>query len=189
MNYSDFTPEQMINHIAKIGAQAGILAYKEQEKITAKEIKNRKLRNTRLLLGKYRMISEHIDNATFKKSQIEDAQVIDWVNEMYDPNNKADQIVESIMNSAVKTKIILQHINKMIDIYRFVCEKDGATKMLRRYDAFYGRYIADKRMKFETLAEKWNVDVRTIQNDIKEAVNDFSSLLFGVDWINGIDQL
>lgn len=187
MNYSDFTPEQLIKHAAKIGAQAGIFAYKEQEKITAKEIKNRKLRNTRLLLGKYRMLSEHIDNATFKKSQIEDAQAIDWLNEMYDPNNKADQIVDSIMNSALKTKIIVQHIDKMIDIYRIVCERDGAVKMQRRYDAFYGRYIAEKRLRYETLAEKWNVDVRTIQNDIKEAVNDFSSLLFGVDWINKVE--
>lgn len=184
MNYSDITLEQMISLAAQAGAQAGIMAYKEELKISVKENNNRKLRNTRLLLGKYRLFKEHIDNATYKKSQIEEASAVNWFNEMYDPSNKADQIVSSIMNSAVKTRIMVQHISKMVDIYKVICERNGAAKMLRRYSAFYGRYISPKRIKYETVAEEWGVDVRTVQNDLKEAVQDFSSLLFGVDWLS-----
>ena len=38
----------------------------------------------------------------------------------------------------------------------------------------------------EEIADKWAVDVRTIQSDIKEAVKDFSHLLFGIDWLNSL---
>lgn len=186
MNYSDISQHQkaIIDFAARIGAQAGIDAYKAEQAATEKARHNRKLHNTRLLLGKYRMLKEHIENATFKKSQLSSASAVDWINEMYDPNNKADQIVESIMSSAVKTKIMVEHINKMIDIYTVICKKDNSHKMMRRLDVLNGRYISEQRVTFESIAEKWNVDVRTIQNDIKEAVEDVSSLLFGVEWLN-----
>lgn len=186
MKHSEMSPEQikMINLAAKIGAQAGIMAYKEELAQSSKDKQSRKLHNTKLLLSKYRMFREHIDNAAFKRTQIAEASAIKWLNEMYDPNNKADQVVESIMNSAVKTRIMVEHINKMVNIYNIMCENDGAPKMLRRYSAFYGRYISDKRVRYEIVAEEWNVDVRTIQADLKEAVKDFSALLFGVDWLS-----
>ena len=88
------------------------------------------------------------------------------------------------MNSVIKTKIMVAHINKMLKIYEIYCSLDKSQKMKRRFEAFNGRYISKNRVRYETVAERWNVDVRTIQNDVNEAVNDFSSLLFGIDWIS-----
>lgn len=183
MNYTEIELK-LIRLAADVGAKAAILTMAEKEKIDKKFRKDRKLHNTRMLLDKYRMFNEHIENATYKREQIESASAINWLNEMYDPNNKADQIVASIMNSAVKTKIMVSHINKMLRIYEIYCNLDNSSKMKRRFEAFNGRYISKKRVRYETVAEKWNVDVRTIQNDVNEAINDFSSLLFGIDWIS-----
>lgn len=190
MNYSGITQQQreIIDYAAHIGAQAGIAAYKEEQRYEQQEKQNRKLHNTRLLLSKYRMLKTHIENATFKKSQLTSASAIEWINEMYDPQNKADQIVESIMNSAVKTKIMFEHINKMLDIYTMICQKGSTPKLMRRLEVLNGRYISENQVSFEAISEKWNVDVRTIQNDMKEAIEDFSLLLFGIDWINRIEK-
>lgn len=184
MNYSGDNFESLVKMIATVASQAALMTVEKKNEQERKERQKVKLRNTRLLLEKYRMFNEHIDNATFKVEQIKSAEAINWLNEMYDPNNKADQIVESIKNSAVKTRIIVAHINKMIKIYESYCKSDDSPKMKRRFEALYGRYISEKRVRYEKVAEKWNVDVRTIQADVNEAINEFSGLLFGVDWLD-----
>lgn len=182
-----FTDEEMsifLQKVSETAAKATLQALEDKKKADVKAVSDRKLHNTRMLLNKYRLLNEHIDNATFKKSQIETAEAIDWINEMYDPNNKADAIVESIKNSALKTRIMVAHIQKMLRIYEIYCQSDKSPKMMRKYEAFYGRYISEKRVRYEKVAENWNVDVRTIQTDVKEAVKEFSSLLFGLDWMD-----
>lgn len=182
-----FTDEEMsifLQKVSETAAKATLQALEDKKKADVKAVLDRKLHNTRMLLNKYRLLNEHIDNATFKKAQIDTAEAIDWINEMYDPKNKADAIVASIKNSALKTRIMVAHINKMLRIYEIYCRADNSPKMLRRYQAFYGRYIADDRVRYETVAEEWGVDVRTIQSDVKDAVKDFSSLLFGIDWLS-----
>lgn len=193
MNYSEAELKVVIKIAAEIGAKSALLAIQEREKAIQKVRKDRKLHNTRMLLEKYRIFNEHIDNATYKKAQIDTASAVEWLNNvylpMYDPNNKADQIVESIRNSALKTKILVEHINKMVKVYEIYCSLDESPKLLRRYEAFYGRYISQERLSYETVAEKWNVDVRTIQRDVNDAISDFSSLLFGIDFISKSERI
>lgn len=188
MSYSETDIKSMIELAARVGAESALLTVEEKGKIDSKTRHNRKLKNTRLLLDKYRMFNEHIDNATYKVDQIKSAEAVDWINEMYDPRNRADQVVESIKNSAIKTRIMVAHINKMIKIYEIYCNVDDLPKMKRRFQAFYGRYISEKRVRYEKVAEEWNVDVRTIQMDVNEAVNEFSALLFGVDWVSKYEK-
>ena len=76
----------------------------------------------------------------------------------------------------------------MLHIYEIYCNDNDSEQMKRRYDALYGKYIANERVSYEDMAEKWNVDVRTIQRDIKIAENDFSVLLFGIDWLHRHDD-
>ena len=173
----------LIRIAATAGAQAALRTVEEKEELERKNRYDRKLHNTRLLLKNYRLFNEHINNATYKKEQITSAEALDWANELFDPKNKADQIVIAIKNSAVKTRIMVEHINKMVEIYDIHCHmQDKSPKMARRYEAFHGRYIAEERVTYEQVAEKWHVDVRTIQKDIKQAIIDFSGLLFGIEW-------
>lgn len=178
--------EILIKKAAETAAKVALKTYEDKQRAEMKAINDRKLHNTKMLLNNYRLLSKHIDNATYKREQIDTAEAINWINEMYDPNNKADAIVNSIKNSALKTKIMVAHINKMLKIYELYCHSENSPKMLRRYEVLEGRYIADARVRYEEIAEKWTVDVRTIQSDVKEAVKDFSQLLFGIDWLNSL---
>ncbi len=187
MNYQELV-EEISKAAAKIATETTIGIMEEQRQANANAIKDRRIHNTRLLLSKYRLFNEHISSSTFKESQINLAMAIDFSQEMYDPNNRADQIVEGILNSTKKTKIILSHINSMLRIYEIFCNENDSEQMKRRYDALYGKYIADERATYEDMAEKWNVDVRTIRRDIHAAENDFSVLLFGIDWLHKYDS-
>lgn len=178
--------EIFINKVAEAAAKVALQTYEDKQKAEMKAISDRRLHNTKMLLSNYRLLSEHIDNATYKREQIDTAEAINWINEMYDPNNQADVIVNSIKNSALKTRIMVAHINKMLKIYELYCNSDKSPKMKRRFEVLNGRYIAEKRVRYEEIADKWAVDVRTIQSDIKEAVKDFSHLLFGIDWLNSL---
>lgn len=178
--------EILIKKAAETAAKVALKTYEDKQKADIKALNDRKLHNTKMLLSNYRLLSEHVDNATYKREQIDTAEAINWINEMYDPNNKADVIVNSIKNSAIKTRIMVAHINKMLKIYKLYCNSDNSPKMLRRFEVLSGRYISTQRVKYEDIAEKWGVDVRTIQSDIKDAILDFSQLLFGIDWLNNL---
>ena len=187
MNYQELV-EELTKAAAQIAADITIKTIEEQRQADAKAIKDRRIHNTKLLLRKYRLFNEHIGSATFKESQINLAMAIDFSQEMYDPGNRADQVVNGILNSTKKTKIILSHINSMLRVYEIYCNDSNSDQMLRRYDSLFGKYIADERVSYEDLAEKWNVDIRTIRRDIHAAENDFSVLLFGVDWLHRYDD-
>ena len=187
MNYQELV-EELTKAAAQIAADITIKTIEEQRQADAKAIKDRRIHNTKLLLRKYRLFNEHIGSATFKESQINLAMAIDFSQEMYDPGNRADQVVNGILNSTKKTKIILSHINSMLHIYEIYCNENDSEQMKRRYDALYGKYIAEERASYEEMAEKWNVDVRTIRRAIHAAENDFSVLLFGIDWLHKYDD-
>ena len=192
MNYQELV-EELSKVAAQIATTTTLKTIEEQRQADAKAIKDRRIHNTKLLLRKYRLFNEHIGSSTFKESQINLAMAIDFSQEMYDPSNRADQVVNGILNSTKKTKIILSHINSMLHIYEIYCNDNDSEQMKRRYDALYGKYIANERVSYEDMAEKWNVDVRTIQRrtiqrDIKIAENDFSVLLFGIDWLHRHDD-
>lgn len=110
---------------------------------------------------------------------------MNWYRAMYDPDNRSDQIVASIKNSAIKSRIMVEHIKNTVKVYDEYCnETIGSEPLIRRYEVLYQTYISPKPMTNEELAEKWYADVRTIQRDLKEAVQDISSLIFGMDWLN-----
>ena len=187
MNYQELV-EELAKAAAQIATETTLKTIEEQRQADAKAIKDRRIHNTKLLLRKYRLFNEHIGSSTFKESQINIAMAIDFSQQMYDPGNRADQVVNGILNSTKKTKIILSHINSMLHIYELYCNEYDSEQMKRRYDALYGKYIAEERTSYEEMAEKWNVDVRTIQRDIKIAESDFSVLLFGIDWLHRHDD-
>lgn len=180
---SDMEISKIIELAASAGAKAALMAQEEKRKLDLEEWQDKKLRNTKLLLKNFRKLNLHINNAKFKKSQIDKTDADEYLFElmMYDPRNQRDAIVESIRQSVAKTEVIVSHILKMLKIYEIYCYQDGTDKYMRRYDALYGKYISPKEIKYDEIAEKYYVDIRTIQSDINEAIKEFSSLLFGFD--------
>ena len=93
---------------------------------------------------------------------------------------KGKVIVESIKTSAKRTAIMVQHIDKMLDVYRIYCSK-LSEKDKRRYKIIKALYISKTPMTIAEISKKFSVSKVTVYEDIKIAKERLSSLFFGID--------
>ena len=179
----NLTQEEIIRQAAKAGAEAALATLEKERQKESRNRRDKRLKNTKLLLSNYRNFKEYSINAIYAAEQAED--IIDLLDLMWDPNNRSEQIVESIKKSAVRTKIIMTHIEGMLNTYRDICEKSKNPTDMRKYEVLYDRYISDEQYTINEIAEKHNIEPRTVYLDIDAAVNVMAVLIFGVDCIFG----
>lgn len=176
---SDILHEEIIKLAAKEGSKAGVEAYKKEQKKAHEKLSDRRLRNVKLLLQNYKDLKQHSENAVYTAEQAEDA--IDILDMMWDPNNRSDAVVESIKASLLKTKIIMGHIDSMIDIYRDMVYRSNNEVEIRRFNILYDRYIKEGETKVASLCDKYHIDKRTVYYDTDIAAERLATLIFGID--------
>lgn len=167
---------------AEVGAAAAIKAIeREQDKFRKRKL-DRKLHNTKLLLKNYRTLQAHYKHAVYDVDSAEEndadfAEILARMNSgIYDDN----MYIESIKQSCVRTKIIMTHVNSMLDIYEAACNKSGKTESARRWRVLRDLYLKPEAMTAEEIAKKENIGERTVYKDIDVCVNDLSTLFFGI---------
>lgn len=182
-NLITLTPTQLkeiYEEAAVIGAKEALKTFEQERKKEYSHRTDRRLRNTKLLLRNYHMLKGHAENSVFGRTQMEES-AIDILESMMSVYNDA-VIIESIKRSATRTAIIVSHIEVMIGLYRSYCEHTSSREIdLRRYNVVWDMYIADKTLSAKEIAEKQNISIRNVYEDIKVATERLSALLFGVD--------
>lgn len=171
-----------VEKAAEVAARTAIATYKSEVDKNNKSRNDRRLRNTKLLLSHYREFKEFARNAVYSKEQIEES-AIDILDQMWDPYDRQEVLVESIKKSKLRTVIILEHVDEMLDIYRKLCLLEDNPEGLRRYEILYELYISEKISSMGEIAQCHNIDKRTAYRDLKTALNRVSLLIFGVDYL------
>lgn len=168
------------------GIELGVKAamdYLAEEKERAKKSRyDRRLHNTRLLLKNYRLFKKHASDAIFNAKQAKES-AIDILDGLDDAMLDDSTYVDGIKKSQQRTIVILQHIDEMLRYYKAICEQSGKPEEMRRYRVIMAMYIDDERTTAQQIAEKENVENRTIYKDITNAVKPISALIFGIDSI------
>ena len=95
-----------------------------------------------MLLRNYRTLKASYENAVYKSKEGEVTEVLEDIMTMKDDK----VIVESIKTSAKRTAIMVQHIDKMLDVYRIYCSK-LSEKDKRRYKIIKALYISKAAQK------------------------------------------
>lgn len=175
--------------IIKLAAEAGVNAAKKfMDQETKRKIKSRhdrRLRNTRLLLKHYPMLKEHSEKSVCSIQQLSDPEnaidVLDNLERLDD-----ETYIQAIKRSATRTKIILAHIQEMVGLYEMYCQRSGKDEDLRRYRILWARFFDGKQTA--ELAAIECVDERTVQRDVKEAVEKLSALIFGIDGLTQMSE-
>ena len=178
---SSLTADQR-KEIVGLAVTAGIKAYRDEATKHRKEIYDKRLYNTKLLMRNYRDLKEHADKAVFDASTA-DEEVYEILNLMSEWVREEASTVDSIKKSAARTRLIMDHINEMLQIYQAACERSKRPEDTRRYGVLYDYYISPENLSLEEIAEKYSVDTRTIYRDIRDATARITALLFGVDGI------
>ena len=171
--------EEIIKLAVKEGSKAGVEAYRKEQKKAHEKLSDRRLHNVHLLLKNYRELKQHADNAVYTAEQAEDAIVI--LDMMWDPHNRSAATVESIKGSLLKTKIIMGHIDSMIDIYRDMVYRSNNEVEIRRFNILCDRYISENYEKVTSLCNKYHLDKRTVYYDCDIAEKRLAMLIFGID--------
>lgn len=181
MGRKELSPEQVI----KIAVRAGIEAAQKQIEFernkAQKQSKDNRLHNTKMLIQNFRMFKVHSEKSIYSAADCEES-VFDILAMMSDKQfAKAESTVAAIKNSATRTAIIVSHVEAMVEMYKIWCERSGKKENERRYRVLYALYISDEAMSSEEIAQKENIDKRTVYKDINAACETLGSLIFGID--------
>ena len=173
---------------AEIGAKAAIRAVDRERGGIKRAQYDRRLRNTKLLLKNYRTLREHCRNAAYDvSSAAEESDEMSEIMELMNASHKDESLyVESIKQTAIRTGIILAHIDRMLRIYEALCAESGRESDRRRWRILHALYIAEGQATPEELAEEEEIDKRTVYRDIDACADDLAVLFFGIDGIRDL---
>lgn len=176
---------------SKIGAEMGASAAIEVVEMAQEKYKKKqydwKYHNTKLLLRNYRRIKKYYDNAIFNSEDAEEADE-SFEEIMKDVSGAASEkiFVESIQKNYITTKIIMTHVDKMLECYEIMCKRSSRKDDARHWRVLEGLYIAGDHTTAEKIAKREHIDKRTVYRDVDTCVSDLTALLFGV---SGIESL
>lgn len=172
---------------AEVGAKAAVKAVERERKAYRKRQYDWKYQNTKLLLRNYRRLNAYYQNAIFS---IEDAEEADESFEdiMRSMGRPADEeiFVESIQKNYLATRIIMTHVNKMLDCYQIMCERSNRQDDKRRWRVLEEMYLSENYTTAEQIARQEHIDKRTVYKDIDVCAADLTALFFGV---GGIERM
>lgn len=177
--------EQIIAISSENAAKVAIDKVEKERKHQVKKQQSKMLHNTKLLLTTYRDLKCNASDSVYSKTQMEESaeDILDAMMNVYDDHI----IVDSIRRSATRTAIMVQHIERMLEIYEMYA-KAGNCIDKRQYDVIYEMYISPEKSTVNELAKKHNCSKETIYKDIHLVIQKLSALIFGIDGIKGFRE-
>lgn len=137
--------------------------------------KDKTLHNTKLLLRNYNKLKAH---CKVVGEQLEEDQGTFWNDRKLD--------LSILMQNKAKTVKIMNQVDRALDHYERDCLKAVTLNESRRYDIIKMKYLNKEHSTDEDIADRYDIDRRTVQRNIENAVDDVSIILFGIEaFING----
>lgn len=164
--------------IAKIAAEAALEFYTKEQERHNRMKRDRRLRNTKLLLRNYRKFKIHCASNVSELEELRDLNSFEYL-------DVEELSIEAIVKNKERTAVMVKYIDSMIEIYRILSER-GKPEDLRRFKIIYDLYISDEELSVDELSECHKIDKRSVYRDINKACEALSSLLFGVDGVRAI---
>lgn len=180
--------EEAMNLGAEMGAKAAVRAVERERKKIQQQQYDWKYHNTKLLIRNYRRLNEYFKNAVFELDEAEeiDDSFEDIMRLMQNRGSTEDIFVESIKRNFLYTKIIMTHVNKMLDVYHIMCERSSRADDARHWRVLENLYIADDYTTADKIAQAEHIDKRTVYKDIDVCISDLTALMFGV---SGLERM
>jgi hypothetical protein len=174
-------PPEMMQEIVRVASETAIEKFQHEAERNRKAVKDKRLHNTKLLLQNYHCFVEHSKSAVYEASQLsEDDDFEELMEELMSQTDGRVRVpvVRSIQESAAHTRIIVQHIDRMLEYYKFRCEHSKRAEEMRRYRTIYSLYIADEPKNQQQIADEEQVDLSTVFRDQKAGISKLSALIF-----------
>jgi hypothetical protein len=178
------TTEDLKDAIRKASAEGAKVALDKFDKLIKQERQNsadKRLHNTEKLLRNYHMFKLSAENAVYEVTDLEAEESANEILNLMLNREGPGLTVESIKKSVIRTVIILEHIDAMINLYRIYCHESDDPVLVRRFNVLYDRYISSPTLSVKEIAEKYNVTKSQAYTDLNNAKEKISALIFGID--------
>lgn len=172
--------KEIIVLAGEAGAKAAMQTLEKEKAKKKKEKLDQRLHNTKLLMENYRLFKEHYNNAVYEDTQTEDSEIVDFAAMMEEVGYSDHVFVNAIRKSAARTRLIVKHVDQMLEVYKTVCERRGEYDTKTWYMLYY-MYISPEPMSQQDIADMFGVDRTTVYRRINGACAVLSSLLYGID--------
>jgi len=159
---------------------------REEESAMAKSRYAKKKASTKLLMRNYRSLADHCESAIYDTESVDQGGGYTLADILDSLHANANLEIESIRKSAVRTQIIMDHIDIMLEMYKTFCDRSPRFEDARRYRVIYYLYLSEEPRTHAELAEDEKVDKSTIYRDVDVAIERLTALIFGID---GLSQL
>ena len=107
---------------------------------------------------------------------------------LMNPQKDIDAEIESIKKSALRTKILFDHIDKMLDIYKAHCFASKRETDRLRWSTVNKFYIEFPTWDVKKIADELNVSESRVYNYIDEACDALVVYIFGIDGLSYTDR-
>lgn len=177
--------ERELQEMMRRASEAGIAAYKNEHEETTRRKDGRLLYRTKTLLERYTQLNEYAQNSVYTLERAEevnegiaDLEVLTKFGIFDD-----DKTLHNLKRSVVTVNMVMAHVNTMLEVYRKECESSASKVKQRQYRVIEYLYLSENKLNTKEIAELEGEDVRTIQNDAKQAREDLTALIFGLDGV------
>lgn len=185
MSRNDLEPEvkltpAQLKVISAAATAAAIEAYRKEAEKEREENRDKRLYNTKLLLEKYRGLKKYSEDAVYDATQLDDDDELKSIVEAAGLGRDSySMTVDSIRDRVAKTRLIMDHVTRMLEYYEYRCVSSGKPELIRKWEIIKSLYLDEDELTVQELAEKFHVDERTVYRYHKTAIQDISALLFG----------
>lgn len=173
-------PKNVLNLISKYAAEKAVEAFTRQLEEQRAKTKDYRMKNTRLLVKKYRWLKSYAGNAVSELTQLLSEEEVIFLESM-GMDNLESRKVESIKDRMVFTHTVLGHIDTMLELYKNKCLSSERDDVRRRWRVLEAMYLTDNVGSAEDIAEAEHINTRTVFKDLNVAIADLSGLFFGID--------
>lgn len=173
-------PKHVLVTISKYATKVAVEEFDRLQRERRAAEKDFRLKNTRLLIKKYRQLKDFVGNAVSDLTQLLDEEDLALLEAMGCENLKV-QKVNSIKDRVVFTNTVIGHIETMLAVYQTKCETSPKDEVKRRWRVLDAMYLAEEASTPEVIAEAEHISDRMVYRDIEAAVRDISNLFFGLE--------
>ena len=162
-------------------AGVAIREYQKTEERARKDRHERNLRNTKKLMRIFPTLLAHSNSSIAELADVCDDDALDILIQMMRGNGNGEVRVDSIRRSAARTRIMIDHIEAMLEAYRQESLKSKNEEAHRRYRVLCSLYLDEERKSVDEIANAESIDRRTVYKDIDKACERLSYYIFGID--------
>lgn len=164
-----------IDRVAKIAAQQAIKSYEEAKAIINERERNKRLYNAKELLKHYDELKIYVGKIDHKAKISIPRLMISEKENIINLIEFGGDIVQSIKQTSQTTIAMIQYLDKALNTLEYIYKQENNMRDLEIIKMCYM-----EKIKIEIIAERYNINKRSVYKIINNVAERLAILLFGI---------